>query len=218
VRIHALLRRLNRLLLLPFLLASPLMSSASTVLELEFSEVVQEAELVFEGRVLSVEAREDGRVIYTQVVFELLDIIKGSHDQQTIELHFLGGRIGNRELRVAEMHVPSVGETGVYFVESLSEALVHPLVGWDQGRFLIQQDAAGNRHMMSADATPVVGVELATQSGSLQTSPAVPEEEKGISKGVAKGVITQEMLNLSGAMSVRDFKNAVRELDAQAAR
>lgn len=215
-------RPLNHLISLSFSLALLLglaaPAHATTVLELEFSEVVQEAELVFEGRVLSAEAREDGRMIYTKVVFELLDIIKGQHDQQTIELDFLGGRIGTRELRVSELHAPVPGETGIYFVQSLSDPLVHPLVGWDQGRFLIQQDAAGNRHVMSADARPVVGVESSAQPAEVQPASPAGEDMKGISKGVAKGVITQEMLNLSGAMSVQDFKNAVRELDGQATR
>jgi hypothetical protein len=202
------------LLLIPILLAlvprSPLW--ASTVMELAFSDVVQQSELVFEARVLSAEARDDGRMIYTVVVFELLDVLKGTYENETVELIFLGGRVGNRELRVTEMHAPAAGETGIYFVQSLSEPLVHPLVGWDQGRYLIHQDRGGNRYMLSADAIPVVGLENAAQA---RAQPGQSGNTEGISKGVAKGVITQEMFSASSAMSVEDFKNAVREMHAQ---
>ena len=70
--------------------ASPWLS-ATTVAQLSFDEVIASAELVFEGRVLAVEARETGpRSIHTFVEFEILDVLKGEYAGASIELSYLG--------------------------------------------------------------------------------------------------------------------------------
>ena len=113
-------------------------AQASTVLEMNFEDVVSQSELVFEGQVLGLESRQlrDGS-IHTFVRFTVRDVIKGSYAGEEIELGFLGGSVGGRTLQVSDMQIPGIGETGIYFVESLTRAQVHPLVGWDQGHFLL---------------------------------------------------------------------------------
>ncbi len=177
---------------------------ASTVLELGFSDVVADAELVFEGRVTAVNSRESGGIIHTWVTFEIVDILKGSWPENTVELSYLGGRLGNREMRVSNMELPRPGETGFYFVESLRESLVHPLVGWDQGRFLIERSQAGER-VTTADRQPLQGID---------TRPQV-RDPNSFSKGAAKGVRVQELRTEEGGLSVEEFKTAVRQVLAQ---
>ena len=40
-------------------------------------------------------------------------------------------------LSVTGLHMPEIRESGVYFVESLTQELVHPLYGWNQGHYVI---------------------------------------------------------------------------------
>ncbi|MDP1931725.1 MAG: hypothetical protein Q8L60_09735 [Gammaproteobacteria bacterium] len=179
---------------------------ASTVLQMSFAEVVENAELVFEGRVLSVESRmvPDG-MIHTFVVFAVIDILKGDYALDEIELSFLGGQVGTRRLQVTDMELPEVGETGFYFVESLMSAQVNPLVGWAQGHYLIELTAGGGSVVTTADHEPILALDPA--------SPVTAAMSNEFSKGVAKGVVVQGAgiaNRLSRGLSAEEFKDHVR--------
>ncbi|MEX0739221.1 MAG: hypothetical protein WD071_07760 [Pseudohongiella sp.] len=196
------MKAIRRCALIICLLGMPPVLTATTVAQLSFDDVVATAELVFEGRVLAVEARETGpRSIHTFVEFEVLDVLKGEYTDATIELSYLGGRVGNRQLEVSEMQVPAAGETGVYFVESLSAGQLHPLVGWSQGHYLIVQDSNGRAHVQSAGQQPIRGVTIAPFAAA-QTLNA---------DGIANGVQIQAIADETSAMSATGFKALVRE-------
>jgi hypothetical protein len=194
------------------LLLCALPARASTVLEMSFQEVVDHAELVFEGRVRSVEARRDAEgMIHTWVDFEVLEVLKGDHADSTFTLRFLGGTVGTQRLEVTDLQLPQVGEAGFYFVESLTRSQVNPLVGWSQGHFLIEPRADGQPGVLTAHHEPVLGVSAAEQA-------PVTAAMNTFSKGVAKGVVVQESLSamaVSGPMHVDDFKRSVRALVLQ---
>jgi len=181
--------------------ASPWLS-ATTVAQLSFDEVIASAELVFEGRVLAVEARETGpRSIHTFVEFEILDVLKGEYAGASIELSYLGGRVGTRQLEVSEMQLPESGETGVYFVESLQVQQLHPLVGWSQGHYLIEKDANGRAHVQSAGHQPIRAVSIAPFAAAQTLN----------ENGLASGVQIQSIRDERSAMSAAGFKALVRE-------
>lgn len=189
-----------------------LSARASIVLEMSFQEVVDHAELVFEGRVRAVEARRevDG-MIYTSVEFEVLDVLKGDYADNALTLRFLGGTVGGQRLEVTDLQLPQVGETGFYFVESLTRPQVNPLVGWSQGHFLIEPRADGRPGVLTAHHEPVFGVSSPEQA-------PVTAAMNTFSKGVAKGVIVQESLSAMAAsapMPVDEFKRSVRALVQQ---
>jgi len=191
---------------------SSLQAQASTVLEMSFQDVLDHAELVFEGRVMTVEARraDDGN-IHTFVSFTVLDVLKGDDVGDALELRFLGGTVGTQQLQVTDMTLPQLGEMGVYFVESLNTPQVNPLVGWSQGHFLIEPQAGGEQAVLTANHEPVLSIEaaeLAPLTAALNT----------FSKGVAKGVVVQESavaLALSRPLTVEEFKRSVRALVAE---
>jgi hypothetical protein len=186
-----------------------LSARASIVLEMSFQEVVDHAELVFEGRVRAVEARRDAEgMIHTWVDFEVLELLKGEHASSTLTLRFLGGTVGGQRLEVTDLQLPQVGETGFYFVESLTRPQVNPLVGWSQGHFLIEPRADGRPGVLTAHHEPVLGVSAPEQA-------PVTAAMNTFSKGVAKGVIVQESLSAMAAsapMPVDEFKRSVRAL------
>lgn len=182
------------------LLSWPL--QATTIAQLEFSELVDTAELVFEGRVLSVNAEQTGpRTIHTLVRFEIIEVIKGQYPASELELRYLGGRIGERELKVEGMQVPSLGEHGFYFVESLHEAMVHPMVGWSQGHFLIRQTSTDSENVYTAEGQGVSDVNAVTPPAI--AAPAILGHD-----GTARGVVIQQQQ--APLLSADQFKTIVR--------
>jgi hypothetical protein len=203
-----------RSVLMFLLLSSPSAATATTLLQLGFDEIVASSELVFEGRVVSVEARETGpRSIHTYVKFEIHEVVKGDYRDSFLELRYLGGRVGNMQMEVSEMNVPEPGETGVYFVESLREMQVHPLVGWSQGHFLVKQDSSGMSRVHTASDQPIRNVvpdgtgATAVPRSARPTAPAILSHD-----GAARGVQTQAPTDNSPAMSASAFKALVRDV------
>jgi len=188
-------------------------AQATTVAELHFSDVVAKAELVFEGRVTQVEAQQTGpRMIKTLVTFEVLDVMKGQVNGTQMTLHFTGGRVGQRQLRIADMQTPEVGESGIYFVESLQNNLVHPLVGWSQGHFLINRQNAENGSQITA---PTVETASGQQVRELTTRPeARPAETMPLLApgAAARGVQLREAGQPQQGLTVDAFKSRVREI------
>ena len=134
---------------------------ASTVMQVSFQEMVATSEFVFEGTVIGQEAiRPDGsRNIFTRVTFAVSDVLKGDNDASTVSLYFMGGTIGSLTLSISDMQVPKNGERGIYFVESIAKRQVHPLYGWNQGRFLILNDRDGHPRVHTAKGKPIRSVE-----------------------------------------------------------
>lgn len=180
---------------------------ASTLLQMNFGEVAEGAELIFEGRVLAVEPRQQpGEMIKTWVTFAVIDVVKGDFPEDEIELSFLGGRLGDRQLEVTDMAIPEVGETGFYFVETLLEAQVNPLLGWDQGRYLIETQPDGDTVVTTADHDPVLALEVDTQAA------ANGQPMNILETGRADGVVVQSFGTpsfLSQPMSAEDFKTSI---------
>jgi len=134
-------RSLNTILffILIFWLVGISQSSAGTVLKIDFNSAVNGSELIFEGTVISKETRISpiSRIPFTYLNFKIIDVIKGSYSDPTIEIGFMGGSLGDETLIVSDMRMPKIGERGIYFVESLSKQQIHPLIGWQQGHYLV---------------------------------------------------------------------------------
>ncbi len=161
--------------LLPLLAALPAPpAGATTVRSLGIRELASRAELVFEGRVLDREVRAEGRALRTCVRFAVLEVLKGPEVAGPLQLCFAGGSLGPRSRHVHGMRYPAPGERGVYFVAQLDADRVNPLLGWDQGRFLVREGAEPEG--TSADGEPVVALE-----------PAEEGPARGPSAGVARG-------------------------------
>ena len=183
-------------------------AQASTVLQMSLGEVVNNSELVFEGRVTDLESRRinDGS-IHTFVTFQINDIVKGAFTSDTIQLRFLGGQVGSHGLFVSDMQMPEMNETGIYFVETLRDFQVNPLVGWAQGHFLIEDLGNGAAVVTTASHEPIVAVEAAN-GGSTTLA------QSGFSKGVAKGVSVRSGIasNASRGLSAEQFKASIRAI------
>ena len=167
----------------------------TSVRAVNMAEMLEQSALVFEGRVTSLQARQDSGTgtIHTYVIFEVLEVLKGEYSNNTIELSFLGGTVGGTTLATGGMQMPERGEKGVYFVESLQRRQVHPLYGWSQGHFIVVADEGGVERVLTKTKRPVV---------SMQYSSAI----RTLSDGIALGVTVTEADDLTRAMTITDFK------------
>ena len=133
--------------------------------------MVATSEFIFEGTVIGQEAiRPDGsNNIFTKVTFAVADVLKGDYSASTVSLYFMGGTIGSLTLSISDMEIPKNGERGIYFVESIAKRQVHPLYGWNQGRFLILNDREGNPRVHTAQGKLKVHRLKAMGSGDTNT-------------------------------------------------
>jgi hypothetical protein len=209
------LRSSRRLSLISVLLMSlSVPANATTVLQLSFEEVVDSAELIFEGRVTDVEAVQTGpRSIHTKVTFEVISVIKGNYANTFITLQFLGGEVDGRSLVVQGMQMPAYGDTGIFFVESLQDTLIHPLVGWSQGHFLLETDASGERRVLTADHAPVTGIAMTVEA---QTGTNIESPDDALlvldDNGAALGVLVQQNVLAHSAMIAEAFRGQLQSV------
>jgi hypothetical protein len=178
---------------------------ASSILEVDISQLVNSSESVFEGEVVSItpEMNADGN-IYTYVNFLVLDALSGTFNVgETITLRFTGGTANGLTLNIGST-IPAVGEHGVYFVESNNTPLINPLYGWSQGHYRVQ----ANGNIVAGDDQVVVGVD-----NNLKTD----HSKIRLSNGLAKGIITlpEKQINktpLSPPITLDQFKAQLKDI------
>ncbi len=202
----------HRSLLAALLLVTALfpVGHAATIALIGTEELLQDSELVFDGEVVAVrpEINQYGR-IYTFVEFQINEVLLGEFDPVTtegmLELRFTGGTALGIGLDVG-VRIPELGERGIYFVEQVAPGLINPLLGWEQGHFIVNSEGV----VVAGNDREVRGMELQAQSSTTQIS-------SGVAKGIATAPAYDESLAFSvgeppAAMSVTAFKNRIREL------
>jgi hypothetical protein len=121
---------------------------ATSVRAPDFNQLIRGADLIFTGRALRQRSewrRIDGqRSIVTLVTFEVLNVHKGQAGA-TVQLQFLGGKIGDAALRVDGMPSFHPGERAVLFVDQ-NGANASPLVGFYHGKFNVLTDDSIAQH------------------------------------------------------------------------
>ena len=206
IYIHFKVSSLWRALIISIIFSSS--SFASSVKQVDVSELIEQSELVFEGRVLATLGQWNASetLITTLITFEVLDVLAGDYNKKKLKLRFVGGTVGTESIEAKGLRQPEVGEKGIYFVRSLSRNLVNPLVGWSQGQFLLEGNGFGSDVVMTDDHQPVIGFE---ESSSGVTKVA---RSKVISEGVATGVkLGKRKSGKYTAMTAVKFKKELRE-------
>ena len=143
-------------------------AQATSIRQLSFDQVAKQAELVFEGEVVAVEARwnADRSHIQTFVTFRITEVLKGSHAPTSLTLSFVGGTVANTTEKFDGLIYPKFGENGIYFVENVSRPQLNPLVGWSQGHYKIVRHQGVDR-MLTASRQPVVEIQKQISADSL---------------------------------------------------
>ena len=184
-------------------LSGPLPALRASVLAVSLERLSTRSELIFEGRVLSVESTLDPDQIgiHTYVTFQVDDVIKGEYLEEELVLRFLGGTVGDIRVEVADSTFPAVGEEGIYFVESLNRFQVNPFYGVDQGHFLILTESRGQQIMMTRSRKIITGF-----------IPEVGTEETELSRGIVQGVVVDDGSAFPLGVTAIQFKQKIREL------
>lgn len=128
-------------------------AQATSIRQLSFDQVAEQAQLVFEGEVVAVEARwnADQSHIQTVVTFRVAEVLKGTHSQKSLTLSFVGGTVANTTEKFDGLIYPEFGEHGIYFVENISQPQLNPLVGWSQGHYKIRRHQGADRMLTASD-------------------------------------------------------------------
>ena len=180
-------------------------SASPSVLAVSLEQLSTASQLIFEGEVVgkTSEFNANQTSIHTYVTFRMVDVVKGTYNQPEITLRFLGGTVGEIGLNVSDSTLPELGESGIYFVESLERFQVNPLYGMDQGHFLILE-SAGQRIMVTRNRRVITG---------LLSDDQPPAD--GLSNGIAGGLSIYEAGGSPGSVTVSQFKQVIRQYSAQ---
>lgn len=193
--------------------------SATTVAPVTLAEMSVAADLVVEGWVAQVAAREEATGIFTYVTLEGLRVVHGRHASPTLELRFAGGEVAGAGERIVGMPSFAVGERVLLFVRGNGSQLC-PLVGWHQGRFNVVTDpATGAEFLTDGRGHPVVEVDdrEGVRYGARADAPpptafaGVPDNAPATPRGLAARAA-------SAPMGLDAFLNEVRRLRRGAGR
>jgi hypothetical protein len=141
--------------LFAFLIALVPFTRATSVVPPSFTELVNEAEAIYRGRVTAVQARRvdradgEGSTIKTFVTFAVERVLKGA-EQKEITLEFLGGTIGDEKLEVSGMPKFNLGARDIVFVQRNGVQFC-PLVALMHGRYRVMRDEATAREHIARD-------------------------------------------------------------------
>ena len=175
-------------------------SGATTVIPPDFSTLVESSTRVVQATVAGSESAwvsQGGyRVIKTWVTFHVSEHVKGDSQPATLKLEFLGGRVGEEEMRVEGSPRFAVGEEVILFVAN-NGVDACPLVGWGHGVYGIRTDAAtGEKRVHRINGTPLAS----TSDVALPLAPSAAHHP----------AIAAANLNRQ-ALAVSDFKAAIRD-------
>jgi hypothetical protein len=169
--------------------------SATTVIPPTFDQLVNQAELIFQGTVTdsrSVWEGEGGqRHIETYVTFQVEDSVKGQPGgSYTIKM--LGGTVGDETMEVTDTPKFKVGDREILFVEHNYDQFV-PLVGIDHGRFHVQKDEQTGRDVVVTNEGE--SVRDLTQLGRNEAGALAANSSEAISADELKAAVRQRLGN-----------------------
>lgn len=116
-------------------------------------ELTSFSALILTGRVVDVTAAWDTTAggIYTYVVLEVGEVLKGAVPARRITVKQLGGYVGSLGFRVHDQATFSVGEDVLVFLERRPrDATLYTSAMW-QGKWMLQRDRAGERIVTRRD-------------------------------------------------------------------
>ncbi len=171
-------------------------AQATTVVPPSFDELVEQAQVIFQGTVTETQSQWAGeggsRRIVTYVTFKVDEAIKGDAGA-TYTIRMLGGTVDGQTMEVTDSPKFKVGDRDIVFVENNGSQFI-PLVGIMHGRYRVQQDKATGKEVVS------------TNAGHALKDVAQIGKDDGHDHGTA--ATTQSVT--SGALAMSDFKSAIR--------
>jgi hypothetical protein len=161
--------------------------TGTSVIPPTFNQLVQQAELIFQGTVTDVRSIWEGegaqRHIDTYITFQIGENVKGNAGS-SYTIRILGGTVGDETMEVTDTPKFKVGDSDILFVEHNNDQFV-PLVGINNGRFHVQRDEqTGQDIVLNGEGEPV--------------------------RDVTKFGREEESVSAAGALSPAQFKSAIQ--------
>ena len=147
---------------------------ATTVIPPTFDELVDQAEIIFQGDVTRVRSEWVGegaqRHIMSYVTFKVEESLKGNPGQ-SYTVRMLGGTVDGETMGVSDAPKFQVGDKDILFVQNNGSQFI-PLVGIMHGRFHVRTNESGQQVVTNNEDEPVKNV---AHLGRMASS-ALPEE------------------------------------------
>ena len=148
--------------------------SATTVLKMTLPEVVAAAELIVEGKVLSVEGYRDARgMICSKVLLQAAQYLKGSGGSY-LEFSIPGGFVGDQGLLIPGFPQFRPGEDSILFLSKAGGTGIRLPEGLGQGKYRVLFDPETGRKLVRRES--LQGLELL----SPETGQLVPSDPAGV--------------------------------------
>jgi hypothetical protein len=132
-------------------------AKATSVIPPTFDELVDQAEVIFEGNVTDVRSQWVGegaqRHIVSYVSFKVEDAVKGSPGQ-TYTVRMLGGTVDGESMVISDAPRFQVGDRDIIFVQNNGSQFI-PLVGIMHGRFHVKRDQNGRDIVTTNSGEPL---------------------------------------------------------------
>jgi hypothetical protein len=153
---------------------------ATTVIPPTFEQLVQQADVIFQGTVTNIQSIWSGegaqRHIDSYVTFQVEDSIKGNANS-SYTIRMLGGTVGSETMEVTDAPKFNVGDRDILFVEHNEEQFV-PLVGIMHGRFHVESDETGREFVTTGEGHPLRDVaKLGREEEAVSAAEAISPDE-----------------------------------------
>jgi|ERR1043166_1425988 hypothetical protein len=130
---------------------------ATTVIPPTFDELVDQAEVIFQGKVTDVTSQWAGegaqRHIVSYVTFKIEEGLKGNLNR-TYTIRMLGGTVGDESMGVTDAPTFVTGDRDIVFVQNNGTQFI-PLVGIMHGRFHVERDQTGRQSVLNKNGEKV---------------------------------------------------------------
>jgi hypothetical protein len=184
------MKLLRSLFLLSCLTLALATARATTVIPPTFDQLVNDAELIFEGTATTLRSEWTGqgseRHIVTFVTFKIEDSIKGTLGAE-YTLRMFGGTVDGQTMEVTDAPRFKVGDRDILFVEHNGTQFI-PLVGIMHGRFHVQPDENGASEKVAKDNGATVA-----DVAKLGQDERAAVSGKALSKAQFKAAIRQKL-------------------------
>jgi hypothetical protein len=170
------MKKRSYLLLVASLIAGAASVSATTVIPPTFEQLVDQAEVIFQGTVTKVDSQWIGegaeRHIVSYISFNVKDALKGAPGK-SFTMRTFGGTVDGETMIIGDGPTFNVGDEDVLFVENNGTQVV-PLVGIMHGQFHVRKDASGQEMVTTNEDEPLRSVaRLGRESTGAQNEPAM---------------------------------------------
>ena len=163
---------------------------ATTVIPPTFDELVNQAEVIFQGNVINLKSEWVGegaqRHIMSYVTFKVEDTLKGDPGQ-SYTIRMLGGTVNGETMGVSDAPKFAVGDEDILFVQNNGSQFI-PLVGIMHGRFHVRTNEANQQIVTDNEDQPLKNVARLGKTAS-----ATAPEEPDLSAAAFKAAVRSKL-------------------------